>query len=123
MSIFYRVEYPHRSIDKVNELYTQELEEEHMAVLNKKDLIRDFAEKSQITQKDATTYVNDLLELVTQNFEEGNTIDIAGFGKFEVRERAARKGINPATKEPVEIPASKTIKFSLKKALKEAINK
>lgn len=93
-----------------------------MKTINKKDLAKEFADKSGITQKTALQYINDLIELLTDDLREGHTIDLSGFGKFEVKERAARKGINPATKEPVEIPASKTIKFSLKKALKEAVN-
>lgn len=61
-----------------------------------------------------------------QDFEglsEGKTVDLAGFGKFEITERKAREGINPLTKEKIQIEASKSVKFKISKALKEAVNK
>ena len=78
-------------------------------ILNKKALVEVVAEKLEMTKKDATT------------LSEGGKVDISGFGKFEISERPARMGINPATKEPLEIAASKAPKFKAAKALKEAV--
>lgn len=89
--------------------------------MNKKDLARELAEKADLSQKDAASYLNDLLMLIQDTLEKGEDVDLAGFGKFEVKERAARTGINPRTKEPVEIPDKKRVVFSAKKALKDAV--
>ena len=92
-----------------------------MEKLTKKDIISNIAEDSHLTKKDITEVVDLAL---TQIFEsEGKTVDLAGFGKFEITERKAREGINPLTKEKIQIEASKSVKFKIAKALKEAVNK
>lgn len=93
-----------------------------MRTINKKDLARELADKSGSTQKAALRTINILLEILTEGFREGCEVDLPGFGKFQVRERAARVTMNPATHEPMDIPASRTVKFTPKKALKEAVN-
>lgn len=94
-----------------------------MEKVTKKDIISKVAEKTGETKKDITTVVEAVLEEITNAIVEGETVDLAGFGKFEVSERAARTGINPATKEKIEIAASKNVKFKAAKALKESVNK
>lgn len=90
-------------------------------VLNKKGLVDIVADKLDITKKDATIAIDTVFESITTALVEGNKVDISGFGKFEVKERAARTGINPATKEPLEIAASKAPGFKAAKALKDAV--
>lgn len=90
-------------------------------ILNKKALVEIVAEKLDVTKKDATTAVETICETITAELAKGNKVDISGFGKFEVKERAARQGINPATKQPIPIPASKVPAFKAAKALKEAV--
>ena len=85
-----------------------------MEKLTKKDIISNIAEDSHLTKKDITEVVG---------LSEGKTVDLAGFGKFEITERKAREGINPLTKEKIQIEASKSVKFKIAKALKEAVNK
>jgi len=90
-------------------------------VLNKKALSEIVAEKLKLTKKDAAAAVEAVCETVAEELAKGNKVDISGFGKFEVKERAARQGINPATKEAIQIPASKVPAFKAAKALKEAV--
>lgn len=90
-------------------------------VLNKKGLIEVVANKLDITKKDATVAVETVFEAITEALVNGNKVDISGFGKFEVKTRAERTGINPATKETIQIPATKAPGFKAAKALKEAV--
>ncbi len=94
-----------------------------MAKVTKKDIISKVSDQTGETKKDITTVVEAVLNEISNSIVEGDTVDLAGFGKFEVSERAARAGINPATKEKIEIAASKSVKFKVAKALKEAVNK
>ena len=88
-------------------------------ILNKKALVEVVAEKLEMTKKDATVAVETVFDEIAKTLSEGGKVDISGFGKFEISERPARMGINPATKEPLEIAASKAPKFKAAKALKE----
>ena len=90
--------------------------------MNKSELIQAMAEKSGLTVKDATTALNATLEVIQETLQKGESVYLVGFGTFEVKERAARTGRNPQTKQPIEIPASKTPSFKAGKPLKEAIN-
>ena len=88
---------------------------------NKADLIDGVAEKSGLTKKDATAAVEGLFEVVTETLSEGERVQVIGFGTFEVRDRAARKGRNPQTGAEIEIPASKVPAFKPGKALKDIV--
>lgn len=90
-------------------------------ILNKKALVESVAEKLEMTKKDATVAVDTVFEEIVNTLDNDGKVDISGFGKFEVSERPARMGINPATKEPLEIAASKSPKFKAAKAFKEAV--
>lgn len=90
-------------------------------ILNKKALVEVVAEKLNITKKDATVAVDTVFEEITKSLADGGKVDISGFGKFEVKDRPARQGINPATKERITIAASKAPGFKAAKALKEAV--
>ena len=89
--------------------------------INKKEIINLVAEKLNGTKKEAQEYVNGIFDIVEEALKAGNTVDISGFGKFTIAERAERKGINPATKESIVIPASKSVKFKASKTLKDAV--
>ncbi|MGN1343164.1 MAG: HU family DNA-binding protein [Traorella sp.] len=90
-------------------------------VMNKKALIDVVASKLDMTKKDAAVVVETVFDTITESLVNENKVDISGFGKFEVKTRKGRSGINPATKETIEIPASKACGFKAAKALKEAI--
>lgn len=91
-------------------------------VLNKKALADNLAEEFNSTKKEATEIVNYVLEAFTETLAAGGTVELSGFGKFEVRHRPERPGINPATKERITIKASNTPAFRAAKALKDAVN-
>ena len=83
--------------------------------MNKNELVEAIAEKMGTTKKEA--------EAVKEALVDGKKVQIIGFGNFEVRERAARKGRNPQTGKEIEIPASKVPAFKPGKGLKDAVNK
>lgn len=89
--------------------------------MTKAELISAVAEKSQLTKKDSDKAVTAVIEAITEALAEGEKVSLVGFGTFEVKKRAARQGINPRTKEPMPIPASKLPSFKAGKALKEAV--
>ena len=78
-------------------------------------------EKSGLPRKDCEAALSAALEVVEDALKAGDKVQLVGFGTFEVKERAARQGINPATKETIQIPASKVPSFKAAKALKEAV--
>lgn len=89
--------------------------------MNKTELVSAVAEVAQFTKKDAAKAVESVIEVLTEALKKGEKVQIIGFGNFEVRTRAARKGLNPKTKEPIDIPASKVPAFKPGKALKEQV--
>ena len=89
--------------------------------MNKAELIAAVAAKTGDTKKAAEEAVNAFVEVVTNALKEGDKVQLVGFGSFEVRKRAARKGRNPQTKEEIKIPASKAPVFKAGKALKESL--
>ena len=91
--------------------------------MNKSDLIAAIAEKTGTTKKSAEASLNAMTEVITDALVKGDKVQLVGFGSFEVRKRAARKGRNPQTKEEIKIPASKAPVFKAGKALKELVNK
>ena len=86
--------------------------------MNKTDLINKVSEIAALDRKTADKAVNAVFDALSQAFESGEKVQIMGFGSFEMRERAARIGRNPATGESIEIPASVTPVFKASKALK-----
>ena len=91
--------------------------------MNKSDLIAAIAAKTGSTKKDAEATLNAFVDVVTDSLVKGDKVQLVGFGSFEVRKRAARKGRNPQTKEEIKIPASKAPVFKAGKALKDVVNK
>ena len=91
--------------------------------MNKSDLIAAIAAKTGDTKKSAEAALNAFVDVVTESLVKGDKVQLVGFGSFEVRKRAARKGRNPQTKEEIKIPASKAPVFKAGKALKDLVNK
>lgn len=89
--------------------------------MNKTELINAVAEASELSKKDAGKVVDAVFEAISNALTNGDKVQLIGFGNFEVRERAARKGRNPQTGEEIEIAASKIPAFSAGKALKDAV--
>ncbi|MBG9982329.1 HU family DNA-binding protein [Aerococcaceae bacterium DSM 111022] len=88
---------------------------------NKADLVEKVAEKTNLTKKDVTATVEALFETIQETLAEGERVQVIGFGTFEVRDRAARKGRNPQTGEEIQIAATKVPGFKAGKQLKEAV--
>ena len=91
--------------------------------MNKAELITSMAEKSQLTKKDAEAALKAFIDSVQEALEGGDKVQLVGFGTFETRERAAREGRNPRTKETINIPASTVPVFKAAKEFKERVNK
>ena len=87
--------------------------------MNKTELVAAIAEKAELSKKDAEK----ALKAFTETLQNGDKVQLIGFGTFEVAERAARTGKNPQTKEEIQIPASKAPKFKAGRALKDTVNK
>lgn len=91
--------------------------------MNKSDLIAAMAAKTGKTKKESEEALEAFVASVTESLKKGDKVQLVGFGSFEVRKRAARKGRNPQTKEEIKIPASKAPVFKAGKALKDLVNK
>ena len=91
--------------------------------MNKAELIATVAEKTGLSKKDSEKAVNAAFDTITEALASGDKVQLVGFGAFEVKERGARIGRNPKTKEEIEIPASRVASFKVGKALKEAVTK
>ena len=91
--------------------------------MNKTEFINAVAEKSGLSKVDAKKAVEAFVETVSSELKEGGKVALLGFGSFSVAEKAARKGVNPKTKQPIEIPARKSVKFKAGAELTEIISK
>lgn len=87
----------------------------------KKELIAYVAEKTSLSKKDAEAAVNATFDGIVKSLQDDGKMQLTGFGNFEVKNRAARTGKNPATGESIEIPACKVLTFKAGKSLKKAI--
>ena len=90
---------------------------------DKAELVDRVAKKTQLTKKDVSATVEALFETIQEALKAGEKVQVIGFGNFEVRERAARKGRNPQTGKEIKIKASKVPAFKAGKALKDAVKK
>ncbi len=91
--------------------------------MNKSELVDSVANLSGLTKKDSESAVNAVLESIAHALENDDKVTLVGFGTFEVRERKAREGRNPATQEVIQIPSSKNAAFKAGKKLKDRVNK
>ncbi len=91
--------------------------------MTKADLVEKVAKEAEMTKKDAEKLVEIIFDSIVSTLNEGEKIELRGFGSFRVRERNARKGRNPKTGEAVKIPAKRVAYFKPGKDLKDLINK
>lgn len=89
--------------------------------MNKTEFINAVAEKSGLSKVDTKKAVEAFVETVSSELKEGGKVALLGFGSFSVAEKSARKGVNPKTKQPIEIPARKSVKFKAGAELTEII--
>lgn len=90
--------------------------------MNKQDLVSGVAEKAELTKKDAEKAVSAVFASIESALAKGEKVQLVGFGTFEVRKRAARKGRNPQTGKEIQIAAAKVPAFKAGKALKDAVS-
>ncbi len=89
--------------------------------MNKVDLVRSAMERVELKKSDAVALIDGVFEDITASCVAGEPVKVPGFGQFKVRDRAARIARNPATGQPVKVPARRVFKFLPAKALKEAV--
>lgn len=90
--------------------------------MTKSELIDSVATQTGLSKKDAGAAVNATLDTIQNTLAQGGSVQITGFGTFDVRERAAREGVKPGTTEKIQIPASKAPGFKAGKSFKDAVN-
>lgn len=91
--------------------------------MNRSELVNAMANETALSKKDVEKVLSSFINVVSNELENKGKVQLVGFGTFETRQRAARKGLNPQTKEEIKIPASKAPAFKAGKALKELVNK
>ena len=91
--------------------------------MNKVELVKEVADKVAMTQKEVTLVVDEVINAIVAELKAGKDVNVAGFGKFVVKKRAARVSINPRTKEAINVPSSMAPVFRAGKQFKEAVNK
>ena len=89
--------------------------------MNKNELVSAMVEKSELSKKDCEAALDAFISTIESALKAGDSVQLVGFGTFEVRDRAARTGRNPQTKETVEIPATRVPAFKAGKLLKEMV--
>jgi len=104
----------------LNSFPTHDLKGE--TAMNKADLVQSIAKKTDLSKKVAEMALNSFVESVEESLAKGEKVTLVGFGTFEVKERAARTGVNPQTKAKIKIAASKAPAFRAGKDLKEKVN-
>ena len=92
-----------------------------MANVNKDSLVSSISAITELSKKDIELTIDTMTEVITKAIRSGEKVTLTGFGTFRVSDRVARDGINPQTKEKIQIPAMKVPKFTAGKTLKEAV--
>lgn len=87
--------------------------------MNKKDLVESVAAKAKMTKVDSKVAIDAVLDSIKETLLKGESVSLIGFGNFQMVERSERKGINPATKKQIVIPAKKVVKFKAGADLKK----
>ena len=90
--------------------------------MNKGDFVAAVSDAAELSKADAARAVDAMIDTISNALKKGDTVTLVGFGTFTVRERAARQGLNPQTREPIKIKASMNPAFKAGKALKDAVN-
>ncbi len=91
--------------------------------MNKTEMIAQVAGKSGLSKKDAEKALAAVVDTITEALANGDKVQLVGFGTFETKQREARIGRNPKTKESIEIPATRVPGFKAGRALKDAVAK
>jgi DNA-binding protein HU-beta len=90
--------------------------------MNKNELTKRISETTPLNQKEAANAIDAFIDVIKEELKSGEKVQLVGFGSWEVKDRAARSGVNPQTGKKIEIAATKLPKFTPGKALKDAVN-
>ena len=118
------IDLSHCTIAELNDLWREAKKEEKIwryNIMSKIELVSAVAEKTGLSKKDSEKVVSAVFSTITEELAKGEKFSLVGFGTFEVKERPARPGVNPRTKQPITIAASKSVSFKAGKGLKEAV--
>lgn len=91
--------------------------------MNKAELVEALASSGELSKAAAGRALDTMLDTILTTLKKGEDVILIGFGTFTVSQRAARSARNPQTGAPIQIPASKVVRFKAGKAVKDAINK
>jgi nucleoid DNA-binding protein len=92
-------------------------------IVGRQELTKSIATQTGLTQKKSAEVLEATLVTIRQSLSEGNEVRLVGFGSFKVRRSAARKGVNPRDRKPIEVPAKDRVRFSPGKELSDAVEK
>ncbi|HLH63808.1 MAG TPA: HU family DNA-binding protein [Ktedonobacteraceae bacterium] len=92
-------------------------------IVGRQELTRRIASEAKLTQKQASQVLETTLDTIREALQNGNEVRLVGFGSFKVRTSAARKGVNPRDRQPIEVPAKERVRFFPGKELSEAVVK
>ena len=89
--------------------------------MNKAELVEEVSSKTGLTKRTCREAVNAVISAITDSLSREEKVTLVGFGTFQIMERKARRGVNPQTREAINIPAKKVPKFKAGKSLREAV--
>jgi DNA-binding protein HU-beta len=92
-------------------------------IVGRQELTKRIATQTGLTQKKAGEVLEATLDNIRDSLHTGNEVRLVGFGSFKVRKSAARKGVNPRDRKPIQVPAKNRVRFSPGKELSEAVVK
>ena len=100
-----------------------ETEKASVTTIGRQELSKRIAKQAKLSQKQASELLETTLDVIREALQEGEEVRLVGFGSFKVRQSAARKGVNPRDRQPIEVPAKERVRFFPGKELSEAVVK
>lgn len=100
-----------------------ETEKANVTTIGRQELSRRIAKQAKLSQKQASEVLETTLDVIREALQDGEEVRLVGFGSFKVRQSAARKGVNPRDRQPIEVPAKERVRFFPGKELSEAVVK
>jgi nucleoid DNA-binding protein len=100
-----------------------ETEKASVTTIGRQELSRRIAKQAKLSQKQASEVLEATLDVIREALQDGEEVRLVGFGSFKVRQSAARKGVNPRDRKPIEVPAKERVRFFPGKELSEAVVK
>jgi nucleoid DNA-binding protein len=100
-----------------------ETEKASVTTIGRQELSKRIAKQAKLSQKQASVVLEATLDVIREALQDGEEVRLVGFGSFKVRQSAARKGVNPRDRQPIEVPAKERVRFFPGKELSEAVVK